>query len=362
MKRKLFFVNREQFGSQTDYFQYCKYLKNHFDITFLCWDHGRNKINEDGVNVIYISRNGNILCRYFNFIRSILNLIKSQHFYYIFIKYFSGCSIIPLLYNRKVLIHLDIRSGSVSLNSIHRNLKNYFLRFESYFFKSVSIISVGLQKLLNVSRNAYILPVGANPLIVNRQTDHKISLLYIGTFQNRCIDDTVVGLGLFISEYPEADVHYTIIGNGCCGEIEQIMDTIKKYDLYRHVELTGYIPYNDLKYYLEKANVGISYIPVTPWYEYQPATKTFEYLMAGMPVIATGTFENKKIINEQNGIIIADNPESFANSLELLYDKIDGFKENLIRESVAENNWVTITAKLEEFIINVHQELKIRKI
>lgn len=355
MNRRLLFINREQFGYQIDYFQYCKYLKNHFDITFLCWDHSINKINENGVNVIYISRNGNILCRYFSFIKSILNLIKSHHFHYIFIKYFIGCSIIPLLYNKKFLVHLDIRSGSDSFYSIRRNIYNYLLCIESYSFKTVSIISPGLKKFLKVSSNAYILPLGADPQIVNRQIDHKISLIYIGTFYNRCIDDTVAGLGLFISNHPDADVHYTIIGNGWCGEIEQIMNAIKKYDLFKLVELTGYIPHNDLKKYIEKANVGISYIPVTPYYEYQPPTKTFEYLMAGMPVIATSTFENKKIINDQNGILIADNPESFANSLELLYNKIDSFKENLIRESVAENNWVTIIAKLEEFIINLKE-------
>jgi glycosyltransferase involved in cell wall biosynthesis len=352
MKRKLLLVNPRQFGYHITYFNYCKYLKDDFDITYLCCDCGEKRISEESVEIIYIDLRGNIIRRKLHFIKAVLKLIKGQHYYCIFIKYFKGCSVIPLIYKRKHQIHLDIVTGSISSKSLNRNLYNFLLCCESYIFKSVSIISPGLQKLLKVSRDAYILPMGANPLIVNRKTDHKISLLYIGTLQNRCIDDTVVGLGLFISENPEADVHYTIIGNGGCVEIEQIMDKIKKYDLYKHVELTGYIPNNDLKQYYEKANIGVSYVPITPWYEYQPAIKTFEYLMAGIPVIATGTCENKRIINEQNGLIITDNPESFANSLELLYDRIDDFSDSLIRESVVAYKLESIVSTLKEFICN----------
>jgi glycosyltransferase involved in cell wall biosynthesis len=351
MKKKLLFVNQKQFGYHINFVQYCKYLKTDFDVIYLCWDYGKNKIIEEGIDIKYISRQGNIIQRNVRFIKAVFKLINGQCYHCIFINYFRGCSVIPFIYRRKHWIHLNIVTGNVSSKSMNRNLYNFLLRFESYFFKSVSIISEGLQKLLKVYNNAYILPLGADPMIVNRQSEHKISLLYIGAFGRR-IDETVVGLGLFIRKHPDADIHYTIIGEGWGSEMEQIRGKIKKYELDKYVELKGYIPHNDLKQYYEKANVGVSYIPVTPWYEYQPATKTFEYLMAGMPVIATGTFENKKIINEQNGIIITDNPASFANCIELLYDRIDDFDENLIRESVAENNWVTIVSKLKEFICN----------
>lgn len=351
MESRLLFVNQSQFGYHIDYVQYCKYLKTDFDIHYLCWDYERKRVEEEGVKIQYISRKGSIARRNLRFIKTVMLFLHQNTFHFVFIHYFRGCSIVPIGYNNKHHIHLDIRTGSISSKSMNRNLYNFLLRFESYFFKSVSIISEGLQKLLKVYNNAYILPLGADPMIVNRQSDHKISLLYIGAFGRR-IDETVIGLGLFIRKHPDADIHYTIIGEGWGNEMEQIRDKIKKFELDKYVELKGYIPHNDLKQYYEKANVGVSYIPVTPWFEYQPATKTFEYLMAGMPVIATGTFENKKIINEQNGIIITDNPASFANCIELLYDRIDDFDENLIRESVAENNWVTIVSKLKEFICN----------
>ena len=249
-------------------------------------------------------------------------------------------------------VHLNIITGSLSSNYLSRNLSNLLLRYESHIFKNVSIISQGLQKLLKVSEEAYILPLGANPVITDRKPRHKISLLYVGTFQDRSIGDTIAGLGIFIRNHPGADVHYTIIGSGLNDEINQIKDQINKYDLHKYVELTGYVAYKDLVQYYAITNVGVCYIPVTPWYEYQPSTKTFEYLMAGMPVIATSTYENKQVINDQNGLIIADTPSSFANSLEVLYDRIGNFRESIIRESVADYKWETIISQLKESVFD----------
>jgi glycosyltransferase involved in cell wall biosynthesis len=350
MKKKLLIVNQEQFGYQIDYFQYCKYLKYEFDITYLCWDYGWERQNEEFIEIIYVSRIGNIFRRNVRFIIAILRKIRKKSFYFTFIQYFRGCSIIPLIYNRKHVIHLDIRTGSVSLSSKINFINNLILRFESSFFKSLSIISGGLQRFLKITPKAYILPLGANALFIDRQLDHKLSLLYVGTISNRRIEDTIVGLSLFLRKHPDADIHYTIIGRGWGNDMEQLMDKISKFGMKKNVDLEGYVQHNALRPYFEKANVGVTYIPITPYFEYQPATKTFEYLMAGMPVIATGTFENKQIVNKQNGVIIADDPLSFANSIELLYDRIGDFDDSLIRESVIEYKWETIVSKLKDFI------------
>jgi len=43
-----------------------------------------------------------------------------------------------------------------------------------------------------------------------------------------------------------------------------------------------------------------------PYYDCQPATKTFEYILSGMVCIATSTYENKKLINNINGVLCND--------------------------------------------------------
>lgn len=354
LKKRLLFVNQWQFGYHIDYVQYCKYLKNDFDITFLCWDYKIKKLEESDINIIYISRDGNIFKRNIHFIRSVIRFIAQHNFDFIFIHYFRGVSLISFLSNRKKQpIHLDIRSGAISYNKLRNILYNANLKIESLFFNSVSIISEGLRKKLRVNKNSFILPLGANPIDVNRRTNNKIHLLYVGTFVGRHIEDTIEGVGLYLKSHPEADIFYTIIGDGSVKEKNELEKRILKYGLQKHINLEGYVAHSELSKFYQTANVGISYIPLTSFYEYQPATKTFEYLMAGMPVIATGTYENKKIVNDQNGLFIDDNPLSFADSLKLIYNKIEDFNESIIRESVAEYKWESIVKKLKDYILSV---------
>lgn len=355
--RNLLFVTHRQYGYDIPYLNHCKYLMVDFNITYLCCDYGRKKIHEKGIEIIYISYLGNIFKRKALFIKGILEIIRKQEYKFVFFKYFKGCFIVPLIYRRKFWFHLDINSGSISLKPMIRKLHNLLLRYESHCFKSVSIISPGLKKSLKVSRNAHILPMGANPMVIKHQFENRVNMLYIGTLENRRIEETVIGLGLFMRKNNGADVNYKIIGVGKGGEIEQIIKEIEKYELHNHVELLGYIPHNNLDQYFAKANVGISYIPVTPGYDFQPPVKTFEYLMAGLPVIATNTHENRIIIGENNGILISDNPESFAISIEHMYDRIDDFNDKIVRESVKEYKWETIASKLKEYIMNCYDKM-----
>ena len=71
------------------------------------------------------------------------------------------------------------------------------------------------------------------------------------------------------------------------------------------------------------ADLGISYIPINENFNYNPPLKTFEYLACGLPLIATRTVSNCRIIkNGFNGILINDTPDDISNSIiNLLQDK-----------------------------------------
>ncbi|HEY3369692.1 MAG TPA: glycosyltransferase [Prolixibacteraceae bacterium] len=351
MKKSLLFVSQTQFGYLVDYLKYCKYLKDDFDIIFLCWDYKNRKIEEPGIDIRYVSRDGNIVVRNFRFIRFILKCIKQQKFHLVFIDYFRGSSIIPFYCRNNIRIHLDIRTGFVSGNSINRKINNTILRIESIFFRSISIISVGLRQTLGIHKDAYVLPLGATPIFINRQKKQKIHLLYVGTLTNRRIENTIEGVRIFLNKYPNTDLFYTIIGDGWNNENENLQSIVNNLKLQGHITLTGYIPHNELIHYYEKANVGISYIPMTSYYEYQPATKTFEYLMAGMPVIATKTYANKQIVNHLNGILINDNAESFAEGITKIYTCLGSFDEKTIRLTVQNYNWAVIINSMKDTII-----------
>ena len=345
-------MNQSQFGYHIDYVNYCNYLKDDFDITYLCWDYKNKKNEEYNIKIIYVSREGNIIQRNFRFIKYILKILNQNNFTLTFIHYFRGVSIVSLLNKNNNPLHLDIRTGSVSKNIVNRVLYNSTLRFESHFFKSISIISNGLRHKLGVDRKAYILPLGANPISVNRQNKHQIHLLYVGTLHNRRIEDTIEGMKLFLERIPNANIHYTIIGKGWHKEEEILLKFVNQLKLQKHIELIGYVANNELQPYYEKANVGVSYIPMTPYYEFQPATKTFEYLMAGMPVIATKTYENKQVVNQQNGVLIKDTPESFAKGIEQMFNQHSFFIENTIRQSVEGYEWSKIIQNMKRALLS----------
>lgn len=352
MVNKILIISHVQFGYLIDYYQYCKYLKDNFEITYICWDYKSEKIEEPGVVVYYVPRNGNILKRNLRFIQVVLKFIKAKDFKIAFISHFLGVSLIPILGKNIKGIHLDIRTGSVSSNVFSRTFSNMILFFESQFFKHISVISTGLRKLLHLNKNAIILPLGANPIYLSRNPSHDIHLLYVGVLSNRNLEDTIDGIGLFCSKHPEINIHYTIVGEGHNNERFLFQKRINKLGLQQEVELIGYVKHSDLIPLYCISNIGISYIPMTPYYEFQPATKTYEYLMAGMPVIATKTYENKLVINKDNGILIEDNPESFAEGIFQIYNNLKIFNESKIRKSVENYEWERIIQTMRKEILD----------
>ena len=120
------------------------------------------------------------------------------------------------------------------------------------------------------------------------------------------------------------------------------------------VRYEGRKTHEELSHYFEQSNIGIVYIPQTPGYDCQPVTKLFEYLLSGMPVIATGTYENKLIVNEVNGIIINDSAEDFCKGLIRIYNHKDSFNSELIRKSVESYTWEKIVnSNLKPFLLEM---------
>lgn len=346
------FVNQAQYGYHIDYVQYCRYLKSDYYITYICWDYNLKKIYEPGIKIIYVSRRGNILKRNTRFIHNILKCIKKLDYSFIFNNYFIGVSILTFFCKRKHFLHLDIRTGYVRSNFLKRKVYNTLLLFESFFFKSISIISEGLRVKLGINKGAFIVPLGANKVCLDRKSTHLIHLIYVGILSNRHIEDTIKGVSLFLKMYPYTDLHYTIIGDGWGNEKECLQKEIDQLGLNAHISLKGYVPFDELGNFFEIANIGVSYIPITPYYDFQPATKTFEYLMTGMPVIATSTFENKQVVNKSNGVLINDSAESFAEGLSKLFNSYDTFEAAVIIKSVEKYEWSQIIQTLKENILS----------
>jgi glycosyltransferase involved in cell wall biosynthesis len=218
------------------------------------------------------------------------------------------------------------------------------LRKSAMTFDTVSAISKGVIRKLNIHRNISLLPLGADAISNTDKEFTAIHLLYIGTMTNRHIPQTIEGLSMYLTKNPHAKITYDIVGgdNGE-GELKHVEEVVKKYGLGEYIRVHGPKPHNELKPFLDNCNVGISYVPITDYFQYQPPTKTYEYAFSGLATIATATFANSEIINDTNGIIIKDTPEDFCQGLEKI--KSLKFNSKLIRQSVSKFSWKNIVSK-----------------
>ncbi len=348
-RMNLLILCKSQFGSHIDTFFYCKYLRKNHNVTYLCWDYWRPKQNLPDVKIVYVSRIGNILIRNINFLKAAIKYLHNNSVDVCFIKYFNGCHILRLLYPKTVFV-FDIRTGSIVQNIFSRRLYNVCLRFESMFFKNVTVISKSLAQRFWLAKKATILPLGSIPLSRVRKTFENLKLVYVGTLQGRNIEKTIYGFAEFLnSNDSNIECSYTIVGDGFSGEVDRFRLLCKELKIDDKVTLVGRVPFDQLSEYFDSHNVGISFVPMIPVYDVQPVTKTFDYLLSGMPVIGTATSENKLVINKNNGLLIEDTSESFAAGLVEFLTIKDQFSSEEILTNSMKYHWERIVTDLEAY-------------
>lgn len=338
-KDKLIYINKNQFGYHTDAYMHCKYAKFHFDILFICFDESYPKINEKGIKIIYIKNRGKYWNGLFFMFTCFYQIFINNSI--IFIQYFPGCSILKKIFFWRKMI-LDIRSVSISKNESINKAQNKKILTAAERFNCVTVITENVREYLKIPiEKTIILPLGTNILSeVDKDFKSTIEMLYIGTLDNRNIEMTVIGLANFINKYPSISIKYHIVGDGQMVVRENLKKIISQHAVSQHVFLHGRKSHFEIQNFFDLCQIGISFVPITPAYHLQPPTKTLEYLSAGMAVIATNTVENAKMINECNGILIQDNPNSFFDGLEqMLLNKRNTYQSKEIRKFVSEMGW-----------------------
>ena len=208
------------------------------------------------------------------------------------------------------------------------------------FFSNVAVISDGLATRLG--RKIYdTLPLGGACFTEEYKSFEKLELLYVGTLDNRNMIDCVRGFHKYLEKYESKGkvTTFKIIGDGPNNELKEIKEYVQAYNLSESIEVIGYLPQKQLTPYFKSANIGVSYVPMFSYYQYQTPTKTFEYLISGLPVIATGTYENKKIIKPFSGVIIEDNADAFCEGVARLQNQKKEFCSERIRKEYSKHSW-----------------------
>lgn len=347
---KLLIIQQHQFGYLTDSYKWCEYLREQYNITVVCYDTGKSKITLDNINIKYLKVNGTRYTRGIKFIFMCLWYILQNK--KTIVVYFEKCHILKCVFPLKKMI-LDIRTLSVHNDPEYRKKYNDSLSRSCRFFNKISVISEGVAHQLNLpSKIINILPLGADIISLKRKDYSQLRLLYVGTLTNRDIIKTIEGVSLFIQGHSDADICYDIVGDGNGNELQELCDFVTKKDLNKWIKFYGRIQYDRLRIFFDTHNIGVSFVPITDYFEYQPPTKTFEYSLSGLYVIATGTFANKEIVTSDNGIIINDTPEDFAKALNDIYLNKNSINEDKIRLALADYTWSNIINHQLSSILN----------
>jgi glycosyltransferase involved in cell wall biosynthesis len=327
-----------QYGYFTIYYNYAKYLGREYKVICICFDQGENKFEQkDNVNVIYLPLGGGKTSNIIKYYREIYRVYKAEEESIIILKYYFFSSLLNLFIPRKDLI-LDIRTGYISEFKLKTFFFNSLIRIEALMFKRVIILSESLRERLSLRlKKTYVIPLASESAGYTEKKFDEINLLYVGTLISRNIYQTIEGLSLFVNRKShDLPIRYYIVGGGKPYDVTKLKQTIHHFDLDGIVHYVGPVYGESLIEYFRKCNIGVSYIPVIKDYDCQPATKTVEYMMSGMPVIATRTLENRKVINDWNGVLIDDNPNSFKDGLLRIISAKDSFDSHRINDLVKE--------------------------
>ena len=353
-KLKILVVYPGRFGFHVVSYFLCKYASREHDVTYLgvAFSQTNNCIVSKKLPEVRVNERE---CKSGIFGRpEVLRTIKAEvlarEFDVVFSAYIPGISLLrPFFRKHNVKVIVDIRSGFLAKSFLKRFLLNSLLRFECRKFRYRTINSELLGSYLGFSRGEVTeLPLGAEPVSCSSRSFEKLHLLYVGALSKRNVEITVRGLKAVIDRIgPDVVKKYDIIGAGSIEDETVIKDTIHDAGLEDIVEMHGYVPRENMGVFLQAANVGVSFVPMTPYYDMQPVTKTFEFLLAGLPLLATRTTQNRVLINSTNGVLIDDSAESFSEGLEELIIKISEniFDSGQIQANSLNHGWETVISE-----------------
>lgn len=290
----------------------------------------------------------------FNFYKSVSFFLRTNNYDLIIVHNNKLCFLLPLLSPNNKFV-LSMGTSAVSKSKIKNRFIDIQYKINTLFFKQIIVGTPWMINKFNLHNKKVITTRwGTTPLSRNEKSFNDPRLLYIGTLTNRRIHETIEGLAIFlkINNYNKP-ITYDIIGKGSKDDEKLLLETVKKYNLETIVKIHGFLPNSDVEKYFSLCSIGVAYIPITEYYTDVVATKLDEYIVSGLVSIATGTNENKKVITQNNGIIIDDNPEGFAEGLQKIVLNLNAYSSKIIFE---ESKTKTLSFAVENEIVPKYLE------
>ena len=265
---------------------------------------------------------------------------------------------------------LEINAPLIDEEKEHRKLinENTALNIAKRNFNNSPVLTVVsepikeyVRNFLHTDKKIYVVPNGVNTdKFKNNQKPNldyigdKFVIGFVGSLKKwHGVSMLIDAFELFLKDNPESIL--LIIGDS--KERKTLTQQINKKELSNSVILTGSVEHSQIPGYLSVINIAVApYLDQDNFY-FSPL-KIYEYMAAGLTVLASDLKQIKTIINDlENGKLFSTGDvNSLYENLQWLKDNPD-LCEKLGTEgakSVENNSWDAITKKVIDIIANLN--------
>ncbi|MGN4931238.1 glycosyltransferase family 4 protein [Bacillus cereus group sp. MYBK14-1] len=360
--KKILLVPKSQYGYNTDYLKMVDYLADqNIEIDIYCFDNGNAKVKiPNNVNLEYVSRSKN---KFINYVKYNLGIIKyimknrKEYNWIIISGTIEYCGLIPMLMKKitpGTKWIMDIRTCAVFASEKKRRFYDNAMKWSTRFFDHVTVISNLLAKKLQIPKYT-LLPLGANRIVDISQKElnkGEIRFLYVGTFENRNFENVIKAYDIFCKRVGKGiKTQFDIVGFAYTEKYQQkVIRAIDDAENKDKIQYHGRKSHDEIRDLFRQATVGFSYVPITDYYDVQPPTKTYEYIINGIVCIGTNTKANAEIINSTNGILINDDINSIVNGMERVLEGISKYNVLKLAATVEYYEWEKIESRFYRFL------------
>ena len=173
---------------------------------------------------------------------------------------------------------------------------------------TVQMLYMGVdQSFSNVALNNQLAP-----------TNDHLKLIYVGSVQKDRGRDVMLE-AIALANAANTIAHLTIVG-APTEQVKYCQEYAKKLHIENAVTIVGRVPGNSVPSYYSQADVGLCLWEDMPWYRFNPPTKLFEYLVAGLPVLASNIRTHTEYIQDgDNGLIFDYDSASLSQAIRKLW-------------------------------------------
>lgn len=221
--------------------------------------------------------------------------------------------------------------------TVNESLKSYFI--DKYQYKNIEVMMNLPYKSKDVSQNKFDFIAHFN------WPSDSFVVLYQGALNSGR------GLELMIDAFQHLDPPYrlVIMGDGILAK--SLKAQTKSLGIENRVGFYNAVPLSELPFYTRGANIGLNLLETFNLSKQLASpNKLFEYIHAGIPVVASNTIENQKVFDlYEIGETCINNPNDVAEKIKLTHSRISNYSPSLEKAKL-HFNWESQESRIIDVI------------